>query len=52
MSYLQFINKLAKHRLEFTTFLDEKQSEYKISVILSNSEYIIGETDSQLMDFV
>ena len=52
MPYLQFIKKLAKYRLEFKTFWDEEQSEYKINIILSNHEYAIGENDCELMDSV
>lgn len=52
MSYVQFIKKLARHRLEFTTSWDGNYEYYQIYVILSNIEYVINEYDTELMEEV
>lgn len=52
MTYIQFIKKLARHRLEFTTSWDGNYEYYQIYVILGNMEYVINENDTDLMEYV
>lgn len=49
MTFKRFIKNLIKHRIEFETTWDENGEYYYVEVILGNRDYLICETDTDLM---